>query len=148
MSSLDPKQVAKNRLTRNISVYPKLSSPVSQIKNHYEVIVIGSGYGASVAASRLARLGKVPSFLFSFIDADVIIASVFVGKRPRVDTGGVPKQSRKGGSHYSGNDARWINLWKEGWVLGLHHLAQCGYLEGTWPGRGIFGQLECLYSAG
>jgi len=66
---LDPKPSANNILTPNISVYPKISSPISQIKTHYEVIVIGSGYGASVAASRLARLGKVPPFLpfFSFI---------------------------------------------------------------------------------
>ena len=33
----------------------RLSSPLNQIKDHYEVVVIGSGYGGSIAASRMAR---------------------------------------------------------------------------------------------
>jgi cholesterol oxidase len=35
-----------------------LSSPIEQIKSSYQVVVIGSGYGGSIAASRLARAGK------------------------------------------------------------------------------------------
>lgn len=35
-----------------------LSSSISQLESHYDVIVIGSGYGGAVAASRLARAGK------------------------------------------------------------------------------------------
>jgi cholesterol oxidase len=33
----------------------RLSSPIEQMKSHYAVIVIGSGYGGAIAASRLAR---------------------------------------------------------------------------------------------
>lgn len=37
---------------------PRLSSPVGEIKDHYTVLVIGSGYGGAIAASRLARAGQ------------------------------------------------------------------------------------------
>lgn len=36
----------------------RLSSPISGIKTVYDVIVIGSGYGGSITASRMARAGK------------------------------------------------------------------------------------------
>jgi cholesterol oxidase len=36
----------------------RLSSPIEKIKDHYEIIVIGSGYGGGIAASRLARAGR------------------------------------------------------------------------------------------
>jgi len=35
----------------------RLSNHQNELKSHYDVIVIGSGYGASVSASRLARCG-------------------------------------------------------------------------------------------
>ena len=36
----------------------RLSSPIQLIKNHYDVVVVGSGYGGSIAASRLSRAGR------------------------------------------------------------------------------------------
>ncbi len=36
----------------------RLSSPVKDLKDHYEVVVVGSGYGGAIAASRLARAGR------------------------------------------------------------------------------------------
>src|SRR5258708_11889607 len=35
-----------------------LSSPLSDLESHYEIIVIGSGYGGSITASRMARAGR------------------------------------------------------------------------------------------
>lgn len=36
----------------------RVSSPIESMKNHYQVVVIGSGYGGAIAASRMARAGK------------------------------------------------------------------------------------------
>jgi len=36
----------------------RLSSPIETLKEHYAVVVVGSGYGAAIAASRLARAGQ------------------------------------------------------------------------------------------
>jgi cholesterol oxidase len=37
----------------------RLSSPIENLKTHYPVVVIGSGYGGGIAASRLARSGRL-----------------------------------------------------------------------------------------
>ncbi len=36
----------------------RLSSPIEEIQSRYDVVVIGSGYGGAIAASRLARAGQ------------------------------------------------------------------------------------------
>ena len=36
----------------------RLSSPISSLQSRYDIIVIGSGYGGSITASRMARAGK------------------------------------------------------------------------------------------
>lgn len=38
--------------------FPRLSRPVSMLRPEYDVVVVGSGYGAGVAASRMSRAGK------------------------------------------------------------------------------------------
>lgn len=38
--------------------YPRISRPVELLRNEYDVVVIGSGYGGAVAASRFARAGE------------------------------------------------------------------------------------------
>ena len=39
--------------------FPKLSSGLDELENFYDVIIVGSGYGASIAASRCARAGQL-----------------------------------------------------------------------------------------
>ncbi|KAL3427916.1 Cholesterol oxidase 2 [Phlyctema vagabunda] len=39
----------------NQSEFPRISKPVELMRNSYDVVVIGSGYGGGVAASRMAR---------------------------------------------------------------------------------------------
>jgi len=38
--------------------YPRISRPVELLRPSYDVVVIGSGYGGGVAASRMARAGQ------------------------------------------------------------------------------------------
>ncbi|KAF0475607.1 FAD/NADP-binding domain-containing protein [Gigaspora margarita] len=39
-------------------LYPHISLPMTEMRPHYEVVVIGSGYGGGIAASRMSRAGK------------------------------------------------------------------------------------------
>jgi cholesterol oxidase len=41
----------------------RLSSPLEAVWGHHEIVVVGSGYGGSIAANRLARAGHPPSVL-------------------------------------------------------------------------------------
>jgi cholesterol oxidase len=40
------------------STVARLSKPISEIRPRYDIVVVGSGYGGGVAASRLARCGQ------------------------------------------------------------------------------------------
>jgi len=42
----------------SIKEFPRISKPVELLRNEYDCVVIGSGYGGGVAASRMARAGQ------------------------------------------------------------------------------------------
>lgn len=42
----------------NMEHFPRISRPVELLRNSYDVVVVGSGYGGGVAASRMARAGQ------------------------------------------------------------------------------------------
>ena len=43
--------------------FPRLSSSSTKLKPHYDVVVVGSGYGGSIAACRAASAGKTVCLL-------------------------------------------------------------------------------------
>ncbi|OLN81041.1 Cholesterol oxidase 1 [Colletotrichum chlorophyti] len=59
--SMDPREEnlkASGTFDPVTGAYPRISRPVELIRPSYDVVVIGSGYGGAVAASRMARGGK------------------------------------------------------------------------------------------
>lgn len=36
----------------------RISLPAPHMRSHYDVVVVGSGYGGAIAASRMSRAGK------------------------------------------------------------------------------------------
>ncbi|KAJ5823412.1 hypothetical protein N7447_005752 [Penicillium robsamsonii] len=47
-----------SKFTEKTDNYPNLSHPFGSMRPEYDVVIVGSGYGAGVAASRMARAGK------------------------------------------------------------------------------------------
>ncbi|KAF2019480.1 FAD/NAD(P)-binding domain-containing protein [Aaosphaeria arxii CBS 175.79] len=50
--------LSKEHDEKEHQMYPRLGRPSSSMDFEYDVVVVGSGYGGGVAASRLARAGK------------------------------------------------------------------------------------------
>jgi len=49
---------ASNQPRREPFKMNRLSSPLHEMADHYTVVVVGSGYGGAIAASRMARAGQ------------------------------------------------------------------------------------------
>jgi succinate dehydrogenase/fumarate reductase flavoprotein subunit len=59
----------------------RLSTPVGLIKERYDVVVVGSGYGGAIAASRMARAGYPPSAACPSPEAPTMVPSASAGAR-------------------------------------------------------------------
>ncbi|KAJ7057776.1 hypothetical protein C8F01DRAFT_1151027, partial [Mycena amicta] len=53
-----PQEMSRNSSNDGAKEFPRLSKPVELMKDAYDCVVIGSGYGGSIAASRMARAGQ------------------------------------------------------------------------------------------
>ena len=58
LERIKPLFSTKPQPTTEPEEHPRISRPVELIDQEYDVVVIGSGYGGGVAASRMARAGQ------------------------------------------------------------------------------------------
>ena len=75
-------------------MYSKLGSPITSIKTKYDVVVIGSGYGGGIAASRCARAGKSVCLLErgkEWLPGDFPETYDLIAKEVQATFGGKPK---------------------------------------------------------
>ncbi|KAF2838312.1 FAD/NAD(P)-binding domain-containing protein, partial [Patellaria atrata CBS 101060] len=96
----------------NGKTYPVLSRSVSAMRPEYDVVVVGSGYGGGVAASRIARAGK-----------SVAVLELGKEKWPGQYPSGL--KAAKSELHISGHYCKSTGLFKNsklGKTTGLYHL--------------------------
>lgn len=114
--------------------FPRLSKPVEVMRHSYDVVVIGSGYGGGVAASRMARAGKHVCLLERG-------AERWPGEYP-VSPADAIKQL-----HVSGEFApRWLPgvAVEEGDPTGMYHLI-LGRGQNTVVGNGEYNRMRCVF---
>ncbi|KAJ6568346.1 hypothetical protein DFH09DRAFT_983153 [Mycena vulgaris] len=114
--------------TRRKAKFPRLSRPVPMMRSEYDVVVVGSGYGGGVAASRMARAGK-----------SVAVLELGREKWP----GEYPSSSKDAFSelHVSGNAGRFSGPLEDvavGKPTGLYHLV-LGEGQNAFVGNGLGG---------
>ncbi len=122
----------------------RLSSPITNLKNKYEVVVIGSGYGGSIAASRMSRCGKQVCLLEKgkeFMPGEFPKDITHAAKEMQITTKGKTSGSKNGLYEFVINDD--INVFK-GCGLGGTSLVNANvsiepearvFEDAIWPGE-------------
>ncbi|KAK7613132.1 hypothetical protein JOL62DRAFT_498300 [Phyllosticta paracitricarpa] len=108
--------------------FPRLGRPVPVIRPEYDVVVVGSGYGGGVAASRMARAGKRVAVL-------ELGKEKWPGEYPSALADVMPEL------HVSGNAATGLGRVKDveiGKRTGLYHLV-LGQGQNAFVGNGLGG---------
>ncbi|KAM3073444.1 hypothetical protein ACMFMG_004660 [Clarireedia jacksonii] len=112
----------------NSKEFPRISRQVELLRNSYDTVVIGSGYGGSVAASRMARAGET-----------VCLLERGKEKWPGEYPSGMSHALRE--FHVSGNFAPGFlpgMMVEEGDPTGLYHLI-CGRGQNAFVANGLGG---------
>ncbi|KAJ7123557.1 hypothetical protein C8R44DRAFT_875745 [Mycena epipterygia] len=108
--------------------FPRLSRPITMMRSEYDVVVVGSGYGGGVAASRMARAGKSVAVL-------ELGKEKWPGEYPSDLKNAFPEL------HVSGNAGRFSGLLEDvavGKPTGVYHLI-LGEGQNTFVGNGLGG---------
>ncbi|KAJ7757153.1 hypothetical protein B0H16DRAFT_1538314 [Mycena metata] len=108
--------------------FPRLSKPVPMMRPEYDVVVVGSGYGGAVAASRLARAGK-----------SVAVLELGKEKWPGEYPSGLEEALPE--VHVSGNAGKYSGPLRDvavGGPTGLYHLV-LGEGQNAFVGNGLGG---------
>ncbi|KAJ6486130.1 hypothetical protein C8R47DRAFT_980022 [Mycena vitilis] len=108
--------------------FPRLSKPVPMMRAEYDVVVIGSGYGGGVAASRMTRAGKSVAVL-------ELGKEKWPGEYPSNFKDALPEV------HVSGNAGKFSGPLKDvaaGGRTGLYHLV-LGEGQNAFVGNGLGG---------
>ncbi|KAF2741804.1 FAD/NAD(P)-binding domain-containing protein [Sporormia fimetaria CBS 119925] len=108
--------------------FPRLSRPVPLMRPEYDVVVIGSGYGGGVAASRMARAGKSVAVL-------ELGTEKWPGEYPSNLTTAAPEVHVSG---YLGTSTGLLKDMKVGNPTGLYHLI-LGEGQNAFVGNGLGG---------
>ncbi|KAF2656879.1 FAD/NAD(P)-binding domain-containing protein [Lophiostoma macrostomum CBS 122681] len=108
--------------------FPRLGKPVPCMKPEYDVVVVGSGYGGGVAASRMARAGKSVAIL-------ELGTERWPGEYPS-SLKDVTRDFHVTGETTSGSSL--TSKWTSGRKTGMYHLIQ-GEGQDVFVGNGLGG---------
>ncbi|KAH0562025.1 hypothetical protein GP486_003270 [Trichoglossum hirsutum] len=109
--------------------FPRISRPIELMRSEYDVVVIGSGYGGGVAASRMARANQTVCVL-------ELGKERWPGEYPSTLKDIMPQFHVSGGLQSDSNGDEWTEV---GDATGLYHLI-VGQGQNVFVGNGMSGR--------